>query len=136
MTVKKRRLFSAGLFLSLGILALASCASRADTTVIVDKPVSADTTFPDLPVIRLSEGPAFPLEAGHLGRRGGLGGMSRGIGGEIRGVEQRLPGGIDMALDVGDRTKNIGGELFPPASDERVGDRDGGERVGLDRPLG
>ena len=66
MTVKKRRLFSAGLFLSLGILALASCASRADTTVIVDKPVSADTTFPDLPVIRLSEGPAFPLEAGHL----------------------------------------------------------------------
>ncbi len=72
MTVKKRRLLSAGLSLSLVALAMARCASRRDVgagaraSVDADTTASADTTRPDLPVIRLSEGPAFPLEGGHL----------------------------------------------------------------------
>ncbi len=71
MTMKIRRLLSAGFALSLGTLA-AHCASRADITVDADPTggvettASADTTVPELPVIDLSEGPAFPLEGGHL----------------------------------------------------------------------
>src|SRR5688500_2788996 len=45
---------------------MARCASRPEMNVTADATASADTTVPDLPVIRLSEGPAFPLEHGHL----------------------------------------------------------------------
>src|SRR5688500_20147435 len=45
---------------------MARCASRPEMNVTADATASADTTVPDLPVIRLSEGPAFPLEGGHL----------------------------------------------------------------------
>jgi mono/diheme cytochrome c family protein len=44
----------AGLSLLLGIFAVARCASRADTPVA------------ELPVIELSDGPAFPIDGGHL----------------------------------------------------------------------
>lgn len=54
MTAKNRRVLSVGLFLSLGIFAVARCESGADETV------------PDLPIIDLSAGPAFPLAGGHL----------------------------------------------------------------------
>jgi len=54
VTPKQRRVLSAGLSLSLGILAAARCESRADRTE------------PELPIIDLSAGPAFPLEGGHL----------------------------------------------------------------------
>lgn len=54
MTATQRRLLSMGFSLSLGISAVARCASGGDTAA------------PDLPVIELSAGPAFPLENGHL----------------------------------------------------------------------
>jgi cytochrome c peroxidase len=54
VTEKQCRILSAGLFLSLGIFAAARCESRADKAV------------PDLPIIDLSAGAAFPLEGGHL----------------------------------------------------------------------
>ena len=71
MTVTKRRLLSAGLAVSLAVLGMARCASRADMSVGAEATVSgttsaADTTMPELPVVHLSEGPAFPLESGHL----------------------------------------------------------------------
>jgi mono/diheme cytochrome c family protein len=50
----QRRSALAGISLLLGIFAVARCASRTD------QPVT------DLPVIELSDGPAFPLPGGHL----------------------------------------------------------------------
>lgn len=54
MTAMQRRAAVAGISLLLGIFAMARCASRTDKPVV------------DLPVIELSDGPAFPLAGGHL----------------------------------------------------------------------
>jgi cytochrome c peroxidase len=54
MTARIRRVLTVSLSLPLGILAVTGCEPAVDKTV------------PDLPVIDVSEGPAFPLEGGHL----------------------------------------------------------------------
>lgn len=54
MIVMQRRVLPACLSLALGLLVASRCAPEREETV------------PDLPVIDLSTGPAFPLEGGHL----------------------------------------------------------------------
>ena len=70
-----------------------------------------------------------PLENGH--RSGRLHRVSRGVLGEWRRGKDGLIVLVEDAMHVGHRAHHVGEVLAPPASDERVGDRDGHQRVHL-----
>ena len=112
MTAKQRQILSSGLSLALGILAVTRCTSRADEVV------------PELPVIDLSAGPAFPLEGGHL--------ESSSIAADEMSFEQLFEAGAALfhtpfnGLDGVGRSRLPDGSAFPRFSVMPAGGGAGG----------
>jgi hypothetical protein len=79
------------------------------------------------------EGEALAEEAGeHRGGGAGLGAVAAGIFREGRGDQQRLPVGVDEAVDVGDGAQQVVAELRMPAGDEGIRHGDAEQREHLD----